>query len=102
MCYNEALSHRVDLNVTTKTPHFKNDADRRGVADDGASFAAAFADVDNDGDPDLMLTNSGSANRFYINDGKGNFKETAAAAGLEDKGASRAAVFGDVNGVHLV
>ncbi len=40
--------------------------------------SAAFGDVDNDNDPDLMLsgfTNVGRTTRMYLNDGAGNFSE---------------------------
>ncbi len=53
----------------------------------------AFFDYDNDGDPDLYLVNSSywpdqaegrtTSGRLYRNDGRGNFTDVTAAAGLE-------------------
>lgn len=71
------------------------------VEDAGKSFAVAMADVDADGDLDIFVTNSGSANRLYINNA-GSFTEMSTKAGLHDEGASRGAVFADVNGDGLL
>lgn len=66
----------------------------------GASVSVA--DVNNDGWPDLYLTNSrfGSPNALYLNRGDGTFVDTARAAGLADvnrpgEGVSMGAVWGD-------
>ncbi len=40
--------------------------------DTAKSLSVLLADIDNDGDLDLILTNEGE-NRFYLNDGKGIF-----------------------------
>jgi len=71
-----------------------------GVDDDGENFAVAYADIDADGDVDMFVTNSGSANQLYINDGTGHFEERTAASGIDPASgrASRGAVFADVNG----
>jgi hypothetical protein len=70
------------------------------VASMGA--AAAVADVDADGHPDLYVTNSreGSKNRLYRNKGDGTFEDVAERYGvadlnLPDTGVSMGAVFGD-------
>ena len=42
--------------------------------DDGWASGAAFADMDNDGDLDLLVTYRGSPNRYYINRGDGTFQ----------------------------
>jgi len=60
---------------------FRNEARERGVDDDSWSFGCCAADLDNDGDQDLVVTNLG-ANRLYENDGKGFFKDVAAEAGI--------------------
>lgn len=75
------------------------DAQARGVANSGASFAVAFADVNGDEAPDMFVTNSGSENALYLNNGQGKFVErTPSCPELADKGSTRGAVFGDVNG----
>src|ERR671913_465200 len=56
----------------------------------GATFTNAFADYDNDGDPDMFVGFDGKPNRLYRND-KGVFADVAAGAGVADtptKGAS--------------
>ena len=90
---------------------FRNDLDAaRGAASlrftevsDRASFATgdygmgvAVGDYDNDGDPDLYLTNYGPR-RLYRNDGGGRFTEVtrAAGAGLDDPRWSTSASFSD-------
>ncbi|MHC4550824.1 MAG: CRTAC1 family protein [Planctomycetota bacterium] len=60
---------------------FKDEAEARGVRDDAWGFGSCAADLDNDGDPDLVVTNLGP-NRLYINDGRGYFTEIAAQAGI--------------------
>lgn len=50
-------------------------ADRIGVA-------AAFADVDNDGDADLFATSVRGGNVLFLNDGSGHFTDATAAAGV--------------------
>src|SRR5690348_15008682 len=60
----------------------------------GANLTNAFADYDNDGDPDLFVGFDGTPNRLYRNE-KGTFTEVAAAAGVADARATRAAAWGD-------
>jgi hypothetical protein len=43
---------------------------------------AAWADVDGDGDPDLLVTRLGDPVQLFINDGKGHFTEEAAQRGV--------------------
>jgi hypothetical protein len=52
-----------------------------GVGDTAFGVAGAVGDYDNDGDPDLYVTNWGR-NRLYRNDGGGRFDEVAEAAGV--------------------
>ncbi|TRX39464.1 FG-GAP-like repeat-containing protein [Flavobacterium restrictum] len=44
----------------------------------GSSHGCSFADIDNDGDLDLFVTNDKIRKFLYINDGKGNFTENRA------------------------
>jgi hypothetical protein len=67
------------------------DADNRRF-----SFAAAWEDVDNDGDMDLYVANDFGRNCLYRNDG-GRFTNVAADAGVEDISAGMSVTFGDVN-----
>ena len=65
-------------------------ADRIGVA-------AAFGDIDNDGDADLYVTSVRSGNVLFENDGQGKFQNISDSAGVGYVGHSSAAVFFDYN-----
>ena len=68
-----------------------------GVAETGWGGGAAAADYDNDGDPDLLVTNIGGRT-FYRNNGDGTFTDRTNEAGLEDDRWSASAAFGDIDG----
>lgn len=57
----------------------------------------SWGDYDNDGDPDLFVSNMGGRNRLYRNDGDGRFTDVAQEAGVIRPVASFAAWFWDVN-----
>ncbi|MCE9583495.1 MAG: FG-GAP-like repeat-containing protein [Planctomycetes bacterium] len=57
--------------------------------------AAAFADIDNDGDPDLFMTTVRGGNLLFENDGLGHFTDIAAKAGVGYVGHSAGSVFFD-------
>jgi len=61
-----------------------------------SAFTNAFADYDNDGDPDLFVGFDGKPNRLYRND-KGVFTDVAAAAGVADARPTRAVAWGDMD-----
>ncbi|MGP1345124.1 MAG: FG-GAP repeat domain-containing protein [Phycisphaerales bacterium] len=71
-----------------------------------SSSRANFADIDNDGDLDLYITNGGSTSRFgcgqqyiYINDGTGFFTdETALRHPIQNWCEPMDIIFGDVDG----
>ena len=66
-------------------------------------LSARFRDVDRDGDPDLYVANDfESPDRFWINDGEGNFSELGAPELRKTSHASMSVAFGDVNGDRLV
>jgi hypothetical protein len=72
-----------------------------GVDLNSLSSGCAFADIDNDGDQDLFVLTFETRNFLYINDGAGNFREEAAARGVDfphnlGKHLSTSAAFGDV------
>jgi hypothetical protein len=67
-----------------------------GVAlSDQITVAAAFADIDNDGDPDLFVTTVRHGNRLFENTGGGRFRDATQAAGLAYSGHSSGATFFD-------
>ena len=67
---------------------------RAGVGDEGFAMGAAVGDYDNDGDPDLYVTNVGS-NALYRNNGNGTFTETTVEAGVNDVRWSASSAFVD-------
>ena len=67
-----------------------------GVDHGGVGMGCAVGDYDNDGDPDLLVTNYG-LDVFYQNDGSGRFVEVTTRAGLPDSLWSTSAAFGDLD-----
>jgi enediyne biosynthesis protein E4 len=62
---------------------------------DQISITASFADVDNDGTPDLFVTTVRKGNHLFLNDGKGHFRDVTQEADLGYVGHSSGAVFFD-------
>lgn len=62
---------------------------------DRIGVSASFADIDNDGDPDLYATALRKGNILFENLGNGRFRDITAASGLGYKGHSSGAVFVD-------
>ena len=62
------------------------------------SFAAAWADYDDDGDPDLYVANDFGRNNLYRNNGDGTFSDWSTQSGVEDLGAGMSAAWGDYDG----
>jgi len=60
------------------------------------SFAAAWEDYDDDGDPDLYVANDYGRNNLYKNTG-GRFVDVAAELGIEDMSAGMSASWADFN-----
>jgi hypothetical protein len=75
---------------------FKNITAEAGVGVPGRiSVTASFADIDNDGDPDLFVTTVRGGNLLFENDGHGHFRDITAEAGVGRAGHSSGAVFFD-------
>jgi hypothetical protein len=70
--------------------HFAEEGEARGFARGAngrfqAGMGIAVSDIDDDGDPDLYVTNFDTEpNNLYINDGHGFFTDEGAAAGLHE------------------
>jgi hypothetical protein len=63
---------------------FKNITQEAGVGlPDRISVAAAFADIDNDGDQDLFVTTVRGGNVLFQNDGHGHFRDISQESGLD-------------------
>ena len=77
---------------------FKNITQEAGVGMPGrVGVAAAFADIDNDGDQDLFVTTVRGGNVLFENDGHGHFKDITQEAGLGLVAHSSGAFFLDYN-----
>jgi hypothetical protein len=74
---------------------FRNITAAAGVGLPGSiHVAAAFADIDNDGDPDLCVTTVNQGNVLLENIG-GRFRDITREAGIKERGHSSGAVFFD-------
>lgn len=73
---------------------FNDVTTKAGLRGDGYGMGAAVADYDNDGYPDLYVTNVGK-NILYHNNGDGTFTDVTEAAGVAGGGWSAAALFLD-------
>jgi hypothetical protein len=58
---------------------FENVTEKAGVANDRFGKGVAWGDYDDDGRPDLYVSNLGQGNRLYHNQGDGTFVDVAAA-----------------------
>lgn len=67
-----------------------------GVAGHSFGMGVAVGDYDNDGRPDIYVTNYGR-NILFHNDGEGRFSDVTTKAGVEAGGWSTGAVFVDVD-----
>jgi len=76
---------------------FEDITQQAGVAAPGRHApGCAFADVDGDGDQDLVLVSLGGPNALFLNDGKGHFAEQT--AGLTSTAGSMSVALADVDG----
>ncbi|MBK9137512.1 MAG: VCBS repeat-containing protein [Verrucomicrobia bacterium] len=78
---------------------FTNITDQAGVACAGQdSTGAVFADVDGDGDLDLLVHSLGNGVRIFRNDGSARFTEVTDAAGLRSTLGGMSLALADVDG----
>ena len=76
---------------------FTNVADKAGVTNERWGFGVAVGDYDNDGWPDMYVSNYGK-NRLYHNNHDGTFTDVAEKAGVTLGNWSTGATFGDYDG----
>ena len=106
-----------DMHVNQGTPYPNVPADKRqsnrffrndrgtfqdvtalaGLGDAEYSFGVTAADYNNDGFPDLFVTNFGR-NALYRNNGDGTFEEVAHAAGVDTYGLPAGCTWADADG----
>jgi hypothetical protein len=76
---------------------FTDVAEKAGVTNDRWGFGVAVGDFDNDGWPDMVVTNYGK-NRLYRNNHDGTFTDVAEKAGITLDNWSAGASWGDYDG----
>ena len=74
---------------------FEDVSDKAGILPDAWGTGASFADIDNDGDLDLLCSTFRQPLHVYINNGDGTFTERAKELGLGFSGASTMISFAD-------
>ena len=96
LCY---LTGNNRLLINKGDGNFRNVSQQKNRACDNSnrSNAAAFSDVDNDGDLDLFVTNENGSNRLFENDGTGHYNDITATSGLASQNGGMCASFADVN-----
>ena len=88
--------NRLFRNMVKETGklQFVDVTEQAGLAYTGYGMGVAVGDFNNDGYPDLYVTNFGS-NVLYRNNGNGTFTDITKQAGVEDSGWSTSAAFVD-------
>lgn len=75
---------------------FTDVSDKAGVADKPGYYGlgAVFADINNDGQPDLLVGNDSTPNYLYLNKGDGTFEDVSYASGyaLNEQGHETASM----------
>ena len=88
---------RNDLVVAkdgSRTLRFTDVTEKSGIVADGYGMGVTVGDINNDGWPDLYITNLGS-NRMYLNKGDGTFVDVTKKSGTDDPRWSTSAAFFD-------
>ena len=74
--------------------HFTDVTEKSGIVCNGYGMGAAVGDINNDGWPDLYVTNLG-ANKMFLNKGDGTFADVTARTGTDDPRWTTSASFFD-------
>jgi len=85
---------RNDLLPGGRTLSFTDVTQQSGIVATGYGMGAAVGDVNNDGRPDLYLSNLG-ANQLYLNKGDGKFVDVTKESGTDDVRWTTSASFFD-------
>lgn len=93
--------HRGHALFRNEGGRFRDVTEETGLNAVDWGMGCATADIDNDGDEDLFLSNYG-ANRLFENTGSGRFEDISTRAGIAGNGWSTGAAFGDFDGDGLL
>lgn len=93
--YPSGEPNRLYLNNRNGT--FTETAKAAGVDDPNWGLGASFADVDNDGDLDLFVSNYVGPNGLYLNDGRGGFSNASERLKGTHDGWGKGPTFGDID-----
>lgn len=74
---------------------FADVTDESGARGYGTAYGVAWADYDNDLDPDLYVTTKGTRNFLFRNEGEGTFTDVTYEAGVEDPNQATGIAWGD-------
>ncbi len=90
----------VLLNLTSYSQQFARILTGAPVNDGGESFGVAWVDINNDGFPDLIISNGGAAgvkqrNFIYLNNGNGTFTKVTSGDIIQDSSISNGATIAD-------
>ena len=88
---------RNDLTISrdgSRKLSFTDVTESSGIVANGYGMGVAVGDINNDGLPDLYVTNLGS-NQMYLNKGKGKFADVTKESGTDDPRWSTSASFFD-------
>jgi hypothetical protein len=78
----------------TRTLKFTDVTEKSGIVANGYGMGVAVGDINNDGRPDLYLTNLGH-NQMFLNQGDGTFVDVTKKSGTDDDRWSTSATFFD-------
>jgi hypothetical protein len=76
---------------------FRDVTDKAGVGDENWALGTGVADIDNDGRPDLYVSNYVGRNTMYRNNGDGTFKDISKESGTDNDGWGKGPAFGDTD-----
>lgn len=83
------------LFVNDGNGNYSDMAEAYGIQVRAQSWTADFADIDNDGDMDLLVTNHDVPNMLFLNDGNGNFTDVSEGSGVDINGFFLQSKFAD-------
>lgn len=95
---NSGSSNKLFINEVG-SGHFSDATSSAGLdSGTGASRGAVIADLTGDGNVDIYVGFASGPNKLYVGNGKGNFVDGTASAGVGDTGMAQGVSVGDCDG----